>query len=475
MKVDVLVAEIGSTTTVVSAFNGISDQSEQPSFLGQGQAPTSVDEGDILIGVRESIEDLKTELGIDDLTYNELFASSSAAGGLKMTVHGLVFDMTARAAKEAALGAGGVLHMVTAGKLRRTDLKKIQEKNPNLILIAGGVDYGERDTAIENAEKIADLNTTIPIIYAGNVENQDEIKLIFEDTDQDLYIVENVYPKIDDLNIEPTRKVIHDAFEKHIIHAPGMENIYDMVNGNIIPTPGSVMNIAKLFYKYIGDVVVVDVGGATTDVHSVTDGSKFVNKVTVAPEARAKRTVEGDVGLYVSLENVIKLYDEEKLIEEGFDLDHLREHYMGIPQNDEEVRFVEKLTEFATRTAIDRHAGKFRYVYGPSGRQTLAEGKDLSTVKYIIGTGGALTHMKNAPEVLKDIKRDRHSMQLLPKNEPKVLIDKQYIMSALGVLSMKHEQAAARLLAQTLDFDLLKEEAEKDPKDLEKKKDIELN
>lgn len=474
MKVDVLVAEIGSTTTVVSAFNGIEDQSEQPIFLGQGQAPTSVDEGDVLVGVRASIKNLKDKLGVNDLTYNELFASSSAAGGLKMTVHGLVFDMTARAAKEAALGAGGVLHMVTAGKLRRTDLKKIKEKHPNLILIAGGVDYGERDTALDNAEKIAGLNTTIPVIYAGNVENQDEVKLIFEDTNQELYIVENVYPKIDDLNIEPTRKVIHDAFEKHIIHAPGMENIYDMVNGNIIPTPGSVMNVAKLFYKYIGDVVVVDVGGATTDVHSVTDGSKFVNKVTVAPEARAKRTVEGDIGLYVSLEHVIDLYGEEKLIEEGFDLDQIREHYMGIPQNNKEVRFVEKLTEIATRTAIDRHVGSFRYVYGPSGRQTLAEGKDLSTVKYIIGTGGALTHMKNATEVLKGIKRDRLSMQLLPKKEPIVLIDKQYIMSAIGVLSMKHEQAAAMLLAQSLNFDLLMEAANEDPDELVKD-DVELN
>jgi len=474
MKVDVLVAEIGSTTTVVSAFNGIEDQSEQPTFLGQGQAPTSVDEGNVLVGVRASIKNLKDKLGVNDLTYNELFASSSAAGGLKMTVHGLVFDMTARAAKEAALGAGGVLHMVTAGKLRRTDLKKIKEKHPNLILIAGGVDYGERDTALDNAEKIARLNTTIPVIYAGNVENQDEVKLIFEDTDQELYIVENVYPKIDDLNIEPTRKVIHDAFEKHIIHAPGMENIYDMVNGNIIPTPGSVMNVAKLFYKYIGDVVVVDVGGATTDVHSVTDGSKFVNKVTVAPEARAKRTVEGDIGLYVSLEHVIDLYGEEKLIEEGFDLDQIREHYMGIPQNNKEVRFVEKLTEIATRTAIDRHVGSFRYVYGPSGRQTLAEGKDLSTVKYIIGTGGALTHMKNATEVLKGIKRDRLSMQLLPKKEPIVLIDKQYIMSAIGVLSMKHEQAAAMLLAQSLNFDLLMEAANEDPDELVKD-DVELN
>jgi len=49
--IDVLVAEIGSTTTVVNAFNGIGTSS--PSFVGQGQAPTSVLEGDVNIGLME--------------------------------------------------------------------------------------------------------------------------------------------------------------------------------------------------------------------------------------------------------------------------------------------------------------------------------------------------------------------------------------------------------------------------------------
>ena len=84
--------------------------------------------------------------------------------------------MTAKAAKEAALGAGGILHYVTAGKLRRTDLKKIKEVNPNLILIAGGVDYGERDTAIYNAEMVRSLGLKTPIVYAGNVENQEDME-----------------------------------------------------------------------------------------------------------------------------------------------------------------------------------------------------------------------------------------------------------------------------------------------------------
>ena len=177
MKIEVLVAEIGSTTTVVNAFRGL--DTENPEFFAQGQAATTVLDGDVRIGLNAAIEDLCKNKGIESIEYDEMLATSSAAGGLKMTVHGLVYDMTARAAKEAALGAGGIIHYITAGKLRRTDIQKIKDIKPNLILIAGGVDYGERDTAIDNAEMIRGMGLNTPVIYAGNVENQDEMRLIF--------------------------------------------------------------------------------------------------------------------------------------------------------------------------------------------------------------------------------------------------------------------------------------------------------
>lgn len=346
--------------------------------------------------------------------------------------------------------------MVSAGKLRRTDLKKIEEIHPNILLLAGGVDYGERDTALENAEKIAALGTTIPVIYAGNVENQEEIQLIFDETDQELFIVENVYPKIDELNIDPTRKVIQDAFEKHITHAPGMEHIYDMVNGKISPTPGSVMNLTQVLYKYIGDVMVVDVGGATTDVHSVTEGTQAIAEISVAPEPKAKRTVEGDIGLYVNIDHVVELYGEDRLAQEGVDLAAIRKSYTGIPQSDAERDFAEKLSKIATQTAVDRHVGQIRYVYGPTGRGTLAQGKDLSNIKYIIGTGGALTRLSNGEEILKTlIKRDEQNQKLLPDGDVTVLLDHDYIMASLGVLALKYEEASMKLLEKSLGMDIL--------------------
>lgn len=454
MKIDVLVAEIGSTTTVVNAFHGIKDPC--PKFIGQGQAPTSVLAGDVNIGLRSAIEDLTRNLKVDSIDYDELIATSSAAGGLRMTVHGLVYDMTVKAAKEAALGAGANIQNITAGKLRKSDLRKIQEIKPNIILIAGGVDYGERDTALYNSEMIAELDLEIPVIYAGNIENHEEVRELFEGKKSELYIVDNVYPKIDELNIEPTRKVIQDVFEKHIIHAPGMQKVREMVTGPIIPTPGAVMEAAKLLYEDIGDLVVIDVGGATTDVHSVTEGSEEITRLLINPEPTAKRTVEGDLGVYVNMRNIVEIIGKEELAKEldlsMDELDSIIENHSPIPTTDVDVRFTEKLTLHAMLTAIKRHAGRLRYIYGPGGKKTLAEGKDLTNIKYIMGTGGALTRLPNRIKMLKEIALSNKGSELLPNTEAEILIDNYYIMASLGVMSINYPEAALKLLKESLEI-----------------------
>lgn len=454
MKIDVLVAEIGSTTTVVNAFDKVN--SPCPVFAGQGQAPTSVGEGDVNIGLHNAIDNLSFNLKADSIEYGELIATSSAAGGLRMTVHGLVYDMTVRAAKEAALGAGANIKQVTSGKLRKSDLNKLMQINPNIILVAGGVDYGERETALYNAELIASLNLDIPVIYAGNVENQEDVKDLFKNSRSELYIVENVYPKIDELNVEPTRKVIQDVFEKHIVHAPGMQRVREMVTGSIIPTPGAVMVASKLLYDDIGDLMTLDVGGATTDVHSVTEGNEEVSRILISPEPLAKRTVEGDLGVYVNMHNVVDMVGKEKLEEElnlsPEELQNLIDNHKPIPKTDLEKAFVEKLTLHAAVTAVKRHAGIFRYLYGSGGRTTVAEGKDLTRVKYIIGTGGALTRLPHRVDIMREIPLSNKGHELLPNKDVEILVDNDYIMASLGILSKKYPETALRLLKNSLNI-----------------------
>ena len=458
MKIDVLVAEIGSTTTVVNAFDQL--ETDNPVFLAQGQAPTSVKEGDVNIGLQAAIEDMKKNLHIEneDINYKHMLATSSAAGGLRMTVHGLVYDMTVKAAKEAALGAGANIHLVTSGKLTKVDMLKLDKIKPNIILIAGGVDYGERETAIYNSEMIAASNLDIPVIYAGNSAVQDDVKLIFEaySKEKNLHIVPNVYPKIDILNIEPTREVIQNVFEKHIIEAKGMEKIREMVNGTIIPTPGAVMKASKILKDEIGDLVTIDVGGATTDIHSVTEGTEKVQKVLVEPEPIAKRTVEGDLGVFINKKNVAEMIKIKRLEKEldmtSEEIEEFINSDIAIPESEKHKRFIERLTKEAVIVSINRHAGGYRTYFGGKS-QTLAFGKDLTAVKWIIGTGGALTRLPAREKILSEIALSNKGDKLLPTAEAKILIDNDYIMASLGVLSSLYKEASIKLLFKSLNFE----------------------
>ena len=446
MKIDILVAEIGSTTTLVNAINNIF--TDEPIFIGSGSAPTSVLKGDVNIGLTAAIQDLCKNLSADSVDYGNFLATSSAAGGLRMTIHGLVYDMTVKAGQEAALGAGANIHLATAGKLASQDLAQISAISPNLILLAGGTDYGDRDTALHNAQILCDHTNTAPVIYCGNVQNQAAVQEMFSAAGKRLYITENVYPRLDELNIDPVRALIHRAFEDHITEAPGMTDIRNIVSGAIMPTPGAVMAAARLLHNEIGDLVVVDVGGATTDIHSVTEGSEEISLLQISPEPFAKRTVEGDLGVYVNARSLAEMVGLDKLSAEiGLDAEPIFNDYRPIPASKEQMALTTRLAYHAARLAITRHAGTLRHTYGATGRQTHAMGKDLTAVRYLVATGGALTRLPDRQTILQSLTAlNSGGTMLYPKpGTIGILEDSRYIMASIGVLSRDFPDAAIAL------------------------------
>lgn len=463
MKVDAIVAEIGSTTTVVSAFR----LGDTPCFLGQGISPSPqhslvaphgdayrdvsphVHPADVTVALRQALDDLARNLGTDDLEWTVMMAASSAAGGLSMSVHGLVYDMTAKAAKEAALNAGGVVKLVTAGDITPHDVILLKRIRPKMILLAGGVDHGEKDTAIRNARIIADLNLGVPVLYAGNIGARPEIAEVFESAGVEVRFSDNVYPYVDELVVEPARKVIQDIFEDHIVTAPGMDRIRTMVKGTIMPTPGAVMEACKMLWPVMGDLCAVDVGGATTDVHSVAKGSPEIQAILESPEPLAKRTVEGDLGVYINAPNVLELVKDRAEADLGFDPVSILKDLQAIPEDARSRELAAYLTQAACRTAFSRHVGRIKYLYGPQGRLTLAIGKDLSSVRTIIGTGGPLTRLPGGQEALESLVDRGPGKELHPK-AARTALDSQYIMAACGVLGRGYPAEATAILMGSL-------------------------
>jgi uncharacterized protein (TIGR01319 family) len=335
--------------------------------------------------------------------------------------------MTARAAKEASLGAGAIIKMVTAGDINEYDLEEIEEINPNMIILAGGVDFGARDIIIQNAIKIASLDLKVPVVYAGNSSLKRPVKNIFDKSGIELLIAPNVFPDVDVLDVEPLRKKIQELFSRHIIHAPGMKRLESLTTRKILPTPGAVLKGAELFAEVVGDCLVIDVGGATTDVHSVTEGSsEFADKL-IDPEPRCKRTVEGDLGVYVNAANLLELTEDEKLRDK---IDEIK----AMPSSESEIEITRLLCKKAVEVGARRHAGTIGDLFTPSGRKQIIKGKDLSAVKWVVGTGGALTRIAGGQDILKLICTGP-TKYLLPKPEAKILLDENYLFSALGTIA----------------------------------------
>jgi uncharacterized protein (TIGR01319 family) len=229
-----------------------------------------------------------------------------------------------------------------------------------------------------------------------------------------------------------------------------MEHIRDIVDGSIMPVPGAVMQAAAALREELGDLVVFDIGGATTDVHSVCSDSPEVEKILLAPEPEAKRTVEGDLGLYVNRVSLLNRSGIDRVAKSlGLTDRQVEEMTAGlgpIPVEEGEYKLVRELTYHAARIALSRHAGVFRDMYGISGKQRYAEGKDLTGIRRIIGTGGALTRLRNGRELIRRALESGDGRALFPRPDTEILIDTQYIMASAGILASKYPQAAVKLL-----------------------------
>jgi hypothetical protein len=447
VELEILTIEVGSTITKANGFRRrpVGAGSPRPYFehLAQGFAPTSVAAGDVGLGVDQAIADLQASSGLK-INKPEIFVNSSAAGGLRMTVHGLTFSMTVRAAREAALGAGAIVKLVTAGRLGDSDLEEIRSICPNIILLAGGVDFGEKEIVLRNAESLASLGLNVPVLYAGNAAIRGPVRVIFEAAGIETLVADNVFPDVDVLNIEPVRRLIHEVFNRHIIHAPGMARLAELYGRGdpaptwgILPTPGAVLRGAELFVEALGDCgnrggdcLVFDVGGATSDVHSVTDGSLEWTSKMIEPEPRAKRTVEGDLGVFINARNIVEMAGDPAWEARLPDL-------RALPETEQEQELTRWLCTRAVETAIRRHAGVVTDLYTPTGKRQIVKGKDLTSVKWVVGTGGALTRVPGGEAILRAICRGP-GKYLLPPPDVQVLIDRDYRFSALGTLAQAY-------------------------------------
>lgn len=451
-----LFVDFGSTytkTTVVDL------QSEE--ITATASASTTVQDN-IMVGLENALKDIYKIIG-GNITFKYKVACSSAAGGLNIVAIGLVKELTAEAAKRAALGAGAKVLDVFAHELTDEDIDRINKLSPDIILLAGGTDGGNKETLLYNAQMLCKLETKLPVVIAGNRVAAPEAFKILNDRGFEGIIAENVMPELNILNVEDARLKIREIFLKKIILVKGLKEAETFLDGIVMPTPAAVLKAAELLAKGTkdepgwGELMVLDPGGATTDIYSIADGYPTKAGIVLKglPEPFAKRTVEGDLGMRYSctlpFQTALKnnyISSDQELCHEY--INHISNDPSHLPQSEQERQWDAILGKTALKIAIERHVGHLEVVYTPFGASYLQYGKDLTQAANVIGTGGILINNRNTLELLNKVFSENEDVTVLKPQNPRIWLDKDYILSSMGLLAEIDPSKAFRIMKKYL-------------------------
>ncbi|MFC4336944.1 glutamate mutase L [Salininema proteolyticum] len=443
----VLCLDVGSTYTKALHLDG-----ETGEVLRHLSRPTTL-ATDIADGVEDLLDATGTNLA-------EAHACSSAGGGLRLAVVGNEPLVTARAAYQAGLSAGAKIVHIAAGG--RPDPGALAAARPDLVLLAGGTDGGDEGMVLDHARALADIRLDVPVIYAGNENAAPEAERLL--AGQRFSACANVLPRIGELNAGPARERLRQAFLDHVIggkHLSAREDVIDLIG---MPTPDAVLAGVEHLARHCGrDVLVVDVGGATTDVYSARtpDPESEHLYAEVGGTAWNSRTVEGDLGLRHNAHGIAEAAVEERLMDDAElarlrpALDHRTARPDWLADTGAERDLDLRLCTLAARIAVRRHARGER-IGGPG--QPVRGAKNLSSTGLLLASGGFFrAHPETTAASLAEAVLDDFAGGIRPPRDATVAVDAEYRLFAMGLLGKGAPRNVSNYLADRLASGLLPE------------------
>ncbi|MEJ7630199.1 MAG: glutamate mutase L [Nocardioidaceae bacterium] len=431
---------------------------EEGHLVGTASHRTTI-ETDVLDGWDAARAELESHLGKGRPARIPVLACSSAGGGLRIAVVGNEELVTAEAGRRVALSSGGRVVLVSSYDVQ---LAVLRASRPDVVLLVGGTDGGNADVLLGNAAALAAARWPGPVVVAGNTEAAGEVRGLLGAAAVPFVVAQNVLPQIGVLQPDSARGAIRDMFLRHVIggkHLSRRADFTSMVQG---ATPDVVLRAVELLATGLGpdrpgagDVVVVDVGGATTDVHSVVelDPETAVLGREVVATVPVTRTVEGDLGMRWSAMSTVEAAAMAGVpVSSGLAAaaQVRRDDPALVPGSAAERRADLELASVAVAIAVRRHAGRQQVVFSPEGRLLERDGKDLRQVDLLVGSGGVLRHagIPEALAVLAAGAGDHVDGGWLVPRRPRLVVDADYVLAATGLLVEEHPSAAYSLLTE---------------------------
>jgi uncharacterized protein (TIGR01319 family) len=423
----ILCVDFGSTFTKAVLLDPASG-----ALLAAASVPTTIST-DVLDGYRSICETIAAA-GFPPA--DEVLACSSAGGGLRLAVVGYERSVTAEAGYRVGLSAGAKIVHIASGPMTTAQVAVLRAARPDVVLLVGGTDGGNAEVLLHNGSALAKARLGAPVVVAGNVEARGEVALALESTGRRFIVTDNVLPQIGVINPDGARAAIRQMFLRHVIGGKHLSKGPQFASMVRAATPDAMLaGVEALAAATHGDVLVFDIGGATTDVYSVISPEgedATLRKEVVAPLWHA-RTVEGDLGMRWNARGVARAATVEHLLS-GAELERLQAWAERVeadpaylPEGECEVDLDLTMARVGVLTAVRRHARPARP--GDPARP-------LARLAHVIGSGGVLRHSPKAMQdrVLRAVITDVGGGWNVP-TDARTTVDSAYLLFAAGLLA----------------------------------------
>lgn len=435
----VLCVDFGSTFTKAALVD-----SDDGTLVATAANPTTL-QTDLLDGLAA----IRTTLAAERV--DDVVACSSAGGGLRLAVVGYEREVTAEAGHRVGLSAGAKVVHVAGGELSAGDVVELRAARPDVVLLVGGTDGGNSEVLRHNARRLGIGRVPVPVVVAGNVDGRDDAVHELVSRGRRVFVAANVLPRIGVLDPEPARAAIREVFIRHVIGGKGLTRGSALGRMIRAATPDVVLSGVEVLadggpgVPGAGEVVVVDVGGATTDVYSAltpTGEDASLRKDVVQTLWRA-RTVEGDLGMRWNAAGVVEAAVSEGLLVPS-DAGRLAAYAAGVAGDPafvaatpDDVAADGELARLAVTVALRRHGR-------PAGPTSAP--RRLVEVRLVVGSGGVLRHGDDRlrSRVLAAATGDHGGGWQVPRSAT-LAVDHRYVLFAAGLLANDAPHAAAVL------------------------------
>jgi hypothetical protein len=295
----ILAIEIGTVSTRVILFDVVEGRYR---FIGQGLVPTTIGApfNDVSVGVKEALDQLH------DITGRVLFdadgqmvipsqpngsgvdacvATVSAGPPLRVVAIGLLEDVSTESAKNlASTTYAQVVETMSMNDRRGTveRLDTILQKNPDLIVIAGGIEGGAKASVLSLLEAVGLACYLIPkeqrpeVLFAGNSELVNNVKESIGSL-SNLHVAPNVRQSYESEQLTPSQPALTQILRLvRNRQIRGIEEVDAWTGNHMMPAAAAfgrtIRYISKQYAQSHKGVLGVDVGASATTIASAFSG-----------------------------------------------------------------------------------------------------------------------------------------------------------------------------------------------------------